>query len=427
MDQKRKSLVVRALCDESLASDGEFHRFAHSASVGGPGLVDYLFSFVDDRPDIPGVFDRLRWGGQIVLIGPGRRRVTELCRQYQAQREFRIEQDCRPFAYRPSPTAPEQIFYYFIARKVRLVPADGENDRFICDLELVPEPAGSERYRVLKQVPPEEQVARRLAREFPQVDSTTREARARSFTRDFCPLFLEREIEILRLLQSRLSPPYRRRVPHVLDERRDHHGRVTGFTMNWLRNGVGEEPMPQLTFAAQALDLLRAIHDEAGIIHLDLRPDNVVVTESGVGFIDFGASVRQDEDLDRDPTLKRAMDKILSRSGVQRHLCQLCDQGLITSSVLRRGYGHVDKAMDLLYVMLQVNNPAYNPELAGLVEHRRHGADALALGELTGRVMRPANPAHPRFSSADEIYRAIRRYEATPTAGTTFPPTEAVN
>ena len=82
----------------------------------------------------------------------------------------------------------------------------------------------------------------------------------------------------------------------LIDVEKDERGFVRSFKMTWLRNGGPK--LPQMEFAHQAADLLRAMHDIARVIHLDLRMDNMVITDEGVGFIDFGSASRVGEELD---------------------------------------------------------------------------------------------------------------------------------
>jgi len=42
-------------------------------------------------------------------------------------------------------------------------------------------------------------------------------------------------------------------------------------------------PIEQIEFARQSADLLRALHDDARVMHLDLRLDNFVITPPAWG------------------------------------------------------------------------------------------------------------------------------------------------
>src|SRR5581483_4355134 len=95
---------------------------------------------------------------------------------------------------------------------------------------------------------------------------------------------------------------YDKRVPHLIDMEKDDRGFVRRLRMNWLRNGG--EPLAHMEFARQSADLLR-------IIHLDLRLDNFVVTPHGVGFVDFGSAVRDNEDLSRNPLLQSLFGELM--------------------------------------------------------------------------------------------------------------------
>ncbi len=116
------------------------------------------------------------------------------------------------------------------------------------------------------------------------------ERRARNFTEKIFPLFLTREAAMLKVLERNLPPEYVGRFPRCLAVERDARGYVQRLWMNWLRNAG--EPLSQIEFATQFAELLQVLHDRVGIVHLDLRLDNVVITEQGVGFVDFGSAVR---------------------------------------------------------------------------------------------------------------------------------------
>ena len=113
---------------------------------------------------------------------------------------------------------------------------------------------------------------------------------------------LRRQLEGAKVVHYPLTiaiPPAR--VPTVVHaDYHDYDGTplVQTLYLKWLRNSRAT-PLSQLEFACQSADLLSAIHDRAGIIHLDLRLDNFVITENGVGFVDFGLCDRLDTQVRR--------------------------------------------------------------------------------------------------------------------------------
>ncbi len=190
--------------------------------------------------------------------------------------------------------------HYFSARKVMLVEPGQSSDRFTYNVQLEKNRAqalaGGNRqtwegmswrgeYDVVKQVPVVDRVLARLKEKFPEADEETLLRRAKKFTDKIFPVFLTREAAILKLLQRDLPKRFRGRVPRVVEAEQDLKGYVQTLRMNWLRNGG--KPLSQLEFAKQAAELLAALHDDAKVMHLDLRLDNVVITEKGRGVRGF--------------------------------------------------------------------------------------------------------------------------------------------
>jgi serine/threonine protein kinase len=164
-----------------------------------------------------------------------------------------------------------------------------------------------------------------------------------------------------------------------------------------------------MEFARQSADLLRAIHDIAGVIHLDLRLDNFVITPEGVGFVDFGSAVRVNENLAENPLLENLFEELMHTSQIQRMLQKMTFSGAVTSSAVGRGLQKIDKAVDFFYLALQFNSPHSNPDLAGLILYDPESRDAKDLARLTEMILRPPDPANPPFRSAKDILHGIER------------------
>ena len=174
-----------------------------------------------------------------------------------------------------------------------------------------------------------------------------------------------------------------------------------------MRRGGAVEPMSQLEFARQGAELLHHLHEAARVVHLDLRLDNLVVTRRGVGFVDFGSSVREGEDIVSNPMLSVLFDEMLSASQVQRDLKRMIGRGRVTSPLFSRAYGKIDRAIDLFYLVLQMNSPLSNGDFRGLVRHDAQGDEAAVLDRLTRRVLQPDDPDHPPFRSARDVLEGI--------------------
>jgi len=66
--------------------------------------------------------------------------------------------------------------------------------------------------------------------------------------------------------------------------------------------------------------MLNAAHRDAGLMHLDVRLGNLVVTERGVGLIDFGSSVMVGEDLASNRHVAKVICRTLEASEITETL-----------------------------------------------------------------------------------------------------------
>lgn len=400
--------LLEPLVARILRKNPEYQRFL-SHRLPGARLADFVIATADCPHTPAEVAARLRWGGLFVFAAEESGQVEEVARQF-ASTGFVLEEG--PAAIRqgfwglPLPLLTRKI-YYFIARKVLLIPPGQSTERFTYQVQIAPHPDPAEPRVVLKEVPSLESVIWRLQRKFPDVPMETLERRARKFTEKIFPTFLTREAGILMVLQEHLPTPYHRRVPRPIAAEKDERGFVHKLKMSWLRNGG--PPLSQMEFAHQSADLLRMIHDIARVIHLDLRLDNFVVTEHGVGFVDFGSAVRDDEDLSRNPLLSTLFDELMHTSQIQRMLNQMSLSGHVTSDIIRRSHHKPEKAIDFFYLAVQFNHPHSNPDLVDLIHYAPESPEAQQLSRLTAEILRPADPANPTYRSAKDILHGIKR------------------
>jgi hypothetical protein len=404
--------LARPVITRVLYHEPEYRRYCNGY-IPETGLSDYLFAGPESaaqgllEPDK--VFARLRWGGCYVFCSRHHRQVEELAHRF-IERGFALEH--RPAVLRtglswlPLPPFSRPV-HYFVARKVQLILPGEDTERFTYQVSLAYHADRRDPLLVLKEVPSLESVVQRLKRRFPEVSGELIERRARKFTDKIFPTFLTREAAILMILQEHLPAPYNERVPRVIEAEKDDRGFVRRLKMNWLRNGG--EPLSQMEFARQSADLLRAIHDIAGVIHLDLRLDNFVITPQGVGFVDFGSAVRVQEDLTANPLLENLFEELMKTSQIQRMLGQMTFSGAVTSSAIRQGYQRIDKSVDFFYLALQFNSPHNNPDLAGLILYDPNSRDARDLRRLTEAILRPPDPQNPPFRSAKDILHGVER------------------
>jgi hypothetical protein len=417
--------LIEVIRERLLGGNAEFAAFGPGFSTAGLDLssrtppCDYLFAAEDDPHEPDDIFRTLRWGGQFVYCSRRAERVAGLPEKF-LRRGFQIERHPgyvrKPFLGLSLPLLARPV-HYFVARKVDLTLPKEVSERFTYHVHLAFD-RDLGRHVVVKEIPSVERVSARLRHKFPDAAPELINRRARKFTEKVFPLFLTREAAMLKLLARDLPESYRNRVPHVIDMEQDGRGFVRRMRMSWQRNALPfGRPISQIEFALQAADLLRVMHDEAGIIHLDLRLDNMVITEHGVGFVDFGSAVRIGENIDGNPLLNTIFDELMRTSQIQRMLEKMMVGGMVTNRILNEAHGKVDKGVDLFYLALQINKPTGNPDFRGLVKFDRDSVEAQKLGVLTEEVMKPRDPAHPTYRTAADLLRGIESVAAELNAG----------
>jgi tRNA A-37 threonylcarbamoyl transferase component Bud32 len=429
MPPAARGRLVSALAGHVFGGDAEFRRYGgDSASPDAPGgaagPVYFIFAVEDDPHQPDDVFARLRWGGQFVYASRDRRRAVATADHF-AQRGYEIVRGPTLFRRRLFGVLPGlgRRIHYFAARKTQLILPRQLTDRFSYHVHLIPaagRTAHADDWIVCKEIPTLERVAARLKARFPDLSDASIERRARKFTDKVFPLFLTREAAILKILRRELPIEFLDRVPHVIEMDRDERGYVRVLRMNWLRNSLpkGGKPLTQLQFARQSTELLAALHDGARVIHLDLRLDNIVITEHGVGFVDFGSSTRVAEDLSA-PLLSSIFTELMRTSQIQHMMASMSKTGRLTSSAIMDGYQKVDRAVDFFYLAVQINNPLANPDFQGLVEYDPKSEEAKALAHLTHDILKPPDPSQPLFRSAQDILAGIERVEQSLYGGKT--------
>jgi serine/threonine protein kinase len=201
----------------------------------------------------------------------------------------------------------------------------------------------------------------------------------------------------------------------VVDVEKDSKGYVRRLRTTWLRNGG--KPLTQLEFAKQSAELLHVLHDRIGIIHLDLRMDNMVVTERGVAFVDFGSAVRVNENIHGNAVLSTLFGELMRTSQIQRMMDKMATTGSLTSHVIREAHQKVDKSVDVFYLAVQISQPIGNPDLRELVKYDKYSPEAVELARLNNDILRPADPKHPRYRTAHDVLQEILRIEHKLKAG----------
>ena len=371
---------------------------------------DCLILVGDEGAEPDAAFNKLRWGGQLVYSSANKNQIAEMSKKY-TERGFTITSP--PISLREKSWLPflGAKVHYFVARKVSLTMPREFNDRFTYHVHLVADDRtttdpNQQQWIVQKEVPSVERVAARLRKKFPDVSEDVVLKRARKFSEKIFPLFLTREAAMLQILQRNLPAKFANKVPRLLDMEQDERGYVRKLRMNWLRNGG--KPIAQIEFARQCTELLHVLHDTVGVIHLDLRLDNIVITDNGVGFVDFGSSVRVGENLQANPLLGTLYDELMRTSEIQRMLQHMTHSGSVTSPIIQNGYQKVDKSVDFFYLALQMNDPLKNPDFTGLVNYDPASQQARELRQMTEEVLRPKDLKNPKFQSAFDMLRGIQ-------------------
>lgn len=411
--------------EKVLSSDGEFrHLFKADPESDLSGLQDFRLIAEAQAHDPAEVFDRLRWGGQLVYVSSDPRELVALTPRL-AERGFSIVNG--PSFVRGGWGIPfiSPKKHFVIARKTLLIPPRDFSDRFTYQVGLerrdAAQPDGSEslgtdHWIVHKEVPTLERVLARLQFKAPDVPVATLERRARKFVDQIFPLFLTREAAMLKVIERDCPKQYRHCFPRVVDVVKDEKGYVRQLWTTWLRNGG--KPLTQLEFARQSAELLHILHDRIGIIHLDLRMDNMVITERGVAFVDFGSAVRVNENIHGNAVLSTLFGELMRTSQIQRMMDKMATAGSLTSHVIREAHQKVDKSVDVFYLAVQINQPTVNPDLRDLVKYDKYSPEAVELARLNHDILRPADPRHPRYHTAKDVLQEILRIEHKLKAGT---------
>ncbi|MEM9418970.1 MAG: hypothetical protein AAGA25_07980 [Planctomycetota bacterium] len=403
--------VVAPVAERVLTEPADQARYAQSqAQFHISGVHDYEFStnFHTARPDQ--VFDRLRWGGQLIFVSTQPREVEELLGFYRNKPEWLIEQEpeslvaarfdrAKALSRLPLP-APlrrlllEQQAYFFVVRKVLIDPISRLTAKHSYDVRLVrAQGKADERYAtdgfvVLKRVPTMEQAIDRLRQTCPDVPPERLGIIAEKLVRKVFPIFLTREAAFLKLLQRDLPPELKRKTPRVMSMESDNQGLVRAMSMKWLRQGGA--PISQTEFAKQTAELLRALHEHVGIMHLDLRLDNLLVTDDGVCAIDFGSSVRIGEDLSTTQIIESLVHEMLQSSQITRDLKRQRRKKLIRSDVFDGLPTPPSPAFDLFALATNMTRPHENADFKGLVTHDRDSEEGQRFSRLRRQILKPA-------------------------------------
>lgn len=375
-------------------------------------LQDFLLCGHGETPEPADVFKRLHWGGQLLAIGQNAEAMAQYAKVFAAHDSFELEMgplETMPQVWGlPLPGVGRRL-YYIVVRKVTLILPGEDTDRFTFDVRLVKRPELGDRYVVMKQVPRYRNVVSRLHSRFPEASQQVLLTRAEKLVKRVFPVFLTREAGFLQLLHRDLPEPFKRRMPEALGFEKAPDGTIKRLYMTWLR--LGGEPLSHMAFSQQAAELLSVLHDKVGVIHLDLRLDNMVISDGQVCFLDFGSSVRVGEDIHKSPLLSSLFDEMMNTSQIQRTMGKMRDAGRLTSDVLVAAQGKIDRGVDMFYLSLQISKPVSNPELLPLIQYDALSMTAKRIKLLTDAILRPSNPNRPHFISARDVFVGLQKIE----------------
>ncbi len=376
-----------------------------NAQFADSSLSDFVITDQPDRADPDRVLDTLRWGGQLIFACRNPAALGLLEQRYRQRVEFAVEMKPTPLPGLDPGAALGRRAQVLVARKVLLDRPHMLGSRQSFDVRLIPDRVAPHRWCVSKRVPSIEQTVERLELLLPGRSDQHVYRLARKLATKVFPVLLTREFAFLTRLQERLPAALRARVPRALRVARDEENRVQRLDMTWLRDGG--EPISPTAFTRQAAALLDALHHAAGIVHLDLRLDNMVVTEQGVGFVDFGSACLSDEPLDDRPMLHALFSSMLSASRIRRDLRRLQRKQLVTSALFRDCYPTRSPAIDLFALALQMTRPWAHPAFRGLVTERGTEPQIERLLRLQRHILRPKNPEQPEITSAAAIQATL--------------------
>ncbi len=405
--------VAYRLCHKFFRHESVYRDRVTAYHDAQPGrLENFLLIEQGQTPDPVEVFRRLHWGGQLLAMGDDADAMLRYAKAYAAHDSFELEGG--PLATWPQKWGLPLPWlgrkqHYIVVRKVTLILPNEDTDRFTFDLRLVKKPELGDRYVVMKQVPRYRSVVSRLRSRFPEAGQQVLLTRAEKLVKRVFPVFLTREAGFLQLLHRDLPEEFKSRVPEALGFEKAPDGTIKRLYMSWLR--LGGEPLSHMAFSQQAAEMLSILHDKVGVIHLDLRLDNMVISEGRVCFLDFGSSVRVGEDIHKSPLLSSLFDEMMNTSQIQRTMGRMRDAGRLTSDVLVAAQGKIDRGVDMFYLSLQISKPVSNPELLPLIRYDALSPTAKKIKLLTDAILRPTNPNRPHFISARDVFVGLQKIE----------------
>ena len=403
----------RAALDWLLPDETEQRRHQLSeAQAPAAGLRDFILIEAASGPQIDELFDALRWGGQVLILGPNPGAVKACRQRFAGHPSWCCEQpDALPAPLTTGRGAP---VHFSTIRKIRLERPGQLTARHSYEVSLVhrpnpgdPEPGrGSAGWAVEKRVPTHEETLARLTQTHAAIAPGQTQGVVRWLIQTAFPLMLTRETAFLGRLRQRMPSHLAGRTPELLDMQKDQRGLVSRIQMTWLRQGG--ETLSQLAFARQAAEMLDAAHREAGLMHMDVRLGNLVVTPRGVGLIDFGTSVMVGEDLAANRTVHKVIRRTLDASEITDNLRRHREKRLLGNPVFDALPHPPTPGFDLFALVTCMTRPHELEDFRGLVAFDPHGPDAIALSRLRRRVLAPPDGQAAPLTDLSQLAAALQ-------------------
>ncbi|MEE9404836.1 MAG: hypothetical protein V3V20_08080 [Algisphaera sp.] len=413
------SAAQQKALDWLLPNDAERLRYKRSeAQAADADIRDFVIFDTEAQCNPRNLFDTLRWGGQILLVGPSQESVAACRSHFAGQKEWHCEQpDTLP---EPLPLDDAHgVCHFATVRKVLLDPPWRLTARHSYEVRLVPpdppsltesvanQPLGhgSEGWFVEKRIPTIDEAVSRLRQTHPTLAHDKAHHLAKRLVNTVFPLLLTREASFLKRLSRRMPQAFEHRTPKLLSMDTNPRGLVTAIRMTWLRQGG--PTLAHLEFARQAADILAATHHHAQLMHLDLRLPNCVITEYGVGLIDFGSSVMIGEDLTANRAVNSVVREMLLASEITADLKRHRKKDLISNPIFDDLPHPPDPNYDLFALATQMTRPHDLPDFRGLVTFDRKSDQAATLSRLRRHVLRKPTHGNRTYTCLNDLIAVL--------------------
>ncbi len=347
---------------------------------------------------------RLRWGGRALVVSRDFDRAKTLQCSLDGTAGLVVEQSAtaihgQHLGLRLPGVTPSG----FVTVLRRVTQNDLAGQRCTFDMTLCP---GEGADQLCKAVPSVDDLLSRLRARHRDRDDGDLVALAERLARNVLPTALTREVAVLEHLASRMPADLRDRVPTVTACERDPRGFVRSLRMNWLEPATA--PMGHLPFALEATELLAVLHQRAQIAHLDLRAENLHLTDRGVCLVDFGNAIRLDTAPPAD-SVQRLHRSLGRGSAIRRRLMAAARRQAVDAQAVELALREPGPALDTLCLALMLPRPDRTLTESELVRVFPSSQPAPGIATLVNSILRPRDPFDPRGKTAADLNRGLSR------------------